>query len=69
MSNDGLTVSRIALPVAYAAAMTGGQALFKAAAPRCLPDRPIGARALSLIANTYFLGATALGRRPSRNLL
>jgi drug/metabolite transporter (DMT)-like permease len=60
MSTDRLTVAQIALLVAYAAGMAGGQLLFKAAALRYVPDGPFGARALSLVANTYFLGAIVL---------
>lgn len=60
MSQDRLTLWQVALLIAYAAGMAGGQMLFKAAALRYLPDGPIADRVLSLVLNAYFLGAVAL---------
>jgi drug/metabolite transporter (DMT)-like permease len=58
--NDRLSLSQVALLVVYAAGMTGGQVLFKAAALRYLPEAPIGERLVSLVANAFFLGAILL---------
>jgi drug/metabolite transporter (DMT)-like permease len=58
--NDRLSLSQIAVLVAYAAGMAGGQVLFKAAAIRYLPEAPVGERLISLIANNFFLGAILL---------
>jgi drug/metabolite transporter (DMT)-like permease len=60
MNDDRLALSQIALLLAYAAGMSGGQFLFKAAALRYIPDGPIGERLLGLVANAYFLGAVVL---------
>jgi drug/metabolite transporter (DMT)-like permease len=60
MTDDRLALSQIALLLAYAAGMAGGQFLFKAAALRYLPDGPTGERLLSLVANGYFLAAIVL---------
>lgn len=60
MSQDRLTLWQVALLIAYAAGMAGGQMLFKAAALRYLPDGPTADRVLSLVLNAYFLGAVAL---------
>jgi drug/metabolite transporter (DMT)-like permease len=60
MNDDRLAISQIALLLAYAAGMAGGQLLFKAAALRYNPDGPMMERLLSLVANIYFLGAIVL---------
>jgi drug/metabolite transporter (DMT)-like permease len=60
MSSDRLTLSQIALLVAYAGGMAGGQLLFKAAALRHVPESPWGERLMSLVANIYFAGAIVL---------
>ena len=61
MIQDRLAVSQVALLVAYAVGMAGGQMLFKAAALRYLPDDgTVAERAFSLVFNAYFLGAVAL---------
>jgi drug/metabolite transporter (DMT)-like permease len=60
MNDDRLALSQIALLLAYAAGMAGGQLLFKAAALRYIPDGPMGERLLSLVTNAYFLGAVVL---------
>jgi drug/metabolite transporter (DMT)-like permease len=57
---DRLSLSQIALLIAYAAGMAGGQLLFKAAALRYVPEAPIGERFVSLVANSFFLGAVVL---------
>lgn len=61
MSNDRLTLSQMALLVAYAVGMTGGQLLFKMAALRYAEyaGGP-GERFLGLLLNLYFLAALAL---------
>ncbi|MEA2948599.1 MAG: hypothetical protein QOI40_3929 [Alphaproteobacteria bacterium] len=60
MNDDRLALSQIALLLAYAAGMAGGQLLFKAAALRYVPDGPVGERLLSIVLNSYFLGAMVL---------
>lgn len=60
MSQDRLALSQVALLIAYAMGMAGGQVLFKAAALRYLPDGTVAERAVSLVFNAYFLGAVAL---------
>jgi drug/metabolite transporter (DMT)-like permease len=60
MNDDRLALSQIALLLAYAAGMAGGQFLFKAAALRYLPDGSVGERFLSIVLNSYFLGAVVL---------
>jgi drug/metabolite transporter (DMT)-like permease len=60
MSQDRLALSQVALLVAYAVGMAGGQILFKAAALRYLPDGTAAERASSLLFNAYFLAAVAL---------
>ncbi len=60
MSTARLALSQVALLMAYAAGMAGGQLLFKAAALRYAPDAPLWERLLSLVGNGYFVGAVAL---------
>jgi drug/metabolite transporter (DMT)-like permease len=60
MNDDRLALSQVALLLAYAAGMAGGQLLFKAAALRYLPDGPLGERLLSIVLNSYFLVAVVL---------
>jgi drug/metabolite transporter (DMT)-like permease len=60
MNDDRLALSQIALLLAYATGMAGGQLLFKAAALRYVPDGPVGERLLSIVLNSYFLGAMVL---------
>lgn len=55
-----LSLAQIALLVAYAVGMAGGQILFKTAALKLAPDGPLAARALSLFSNGWFLAAIAL---------
>jgi drug/metabolite transporter (DMT)-like permease len=58
--NGRLALSQVALLLAYAAGMAGGQLLFKAAALRDIPDGAMSQRLLSIVANSYFLGAIVL---------
>jgi drug/metabolite transporter (DMT)-like permease len=60
MNDDRLALSQIALLLAYAAGMSGGQFLFKAAALRYIPDGSVSERFLSIVLNSYFLGAVVL---------
>ena len=60
MNDDRLALSQIALLLAYAAGMSGGQFLFKAAALRYIPDGSVGERFLRVVLNSYFLGAVVL---------
>ncbi len=60
MSNDRLALSQVALLLAYAAGMAGGQLLFKAAALRYAADAPLGERLLEPGPNVYFLAAIVL---------
>ena len=58
--SDRLSFAQIAILVAYAGAMTGGQLLFKMAALRAAPDGPFVERTMSLVLNGYFLVALVL---------
>ena len=55
-----LTLAQVAVLVAYAGAMTGGQLLFKMAAVRSAPEGPFIDRMASLLLNGYFLAALVL---------
>ena len=55
MNNDRLALAQVALLLAYAVGMAGGQLLFKASALRYAADAPPGERILSLVHNVYFL--------------
>jgi drug/metabolite transporter (DMT)-like permease len=55
-----LSGAQIALLVAYAAGMAGGQLLFKAAALRMPAEGTMAERLLALASNGYFLAALAL---------
>ena len=57
---ERLTLGQIALLVAYAAGMAGGQLLFKTAALRFAGEATLGMRALSLLQNGYFIAAIVL---------
>ena len=52
--SDRLSFAQIAILVAYAGAMTGGQLLFKMAALRAAPDGPFVERTMSLVAERLF---------------
>jgi drug/metabolite transporter (DMT)-like permease len=54
-----LSVAQIALLIAYAAGMAGGQILFKTAA-LSLPAGPLAGRVVALATNGWFLSAVAL---------
>ena len=58
--SDRLSFAQIAILVAYAGAMTGGQLLFKMAALRAAPEGPFIERTMSLLLNGYFLVALVL---------
>jgi drug/metabolite transporter (DMT)-like permease len=60
VTDNRLALSQIAILLAYAAGMTGGQLLFKAAALRDIPGGDMLERLLNLLSNVYFLGAVAL---------
>jgi drug/metabolite transporter (DMT)-like permease len=57
---DRLLPSQIALLTAYAAAMAGGQLLFKMAAMRGATDSPLGERIAGVLLNGYFVAALIL---------
>jgi drug/metabolite transporter (DMT)-like permease len=58
--SDRLSLSQIAALVAYAAAMAGGQLLFKTAALRGAGDGPLGERMAGFLLNGYFFVALIL---------
>jgi len=58
--NEGLSPAQIALLIGYAAAMTGGQLLFKVAALRAAAAAPPGERLFAMLANGFFLAAVLL---------
>jgi multidrug transporter EmrE-like cation transporter len=60
MSNDRLSLAQIALLLAYAIAMAGGQVLFKFAALRDVPDAPFTERLFGLVQNVPFAAAIVL---------
>ena len=58
--NEGLSPAQIALLIGYAAAMTGGQLLFKVAALRAAAAASPGERLCAMLANGFFLAAVLL---------
>ena len=58
--NEGLSSAQIALLIGYAAAMTGGQLLFKVAALRAAAAASPGERLFAMLANGFFLAAVLL---------
>src|SRR6516165_4958920 len=58
--NEGLWPAQIALLIGYAAAMTGGQLLFKVAALRAAAAASPGERLVAMLANGFFLAAVLL---------
>ena len=58
--NEGLSPAQIALLIGYAAAMTGGQLLFKVAALRAAAAASPGERLFAMLANGFFLAAVLL---------
>ena len=54
---DRLALPQVALLLAYAVGMAGGQLLFKAAALQYVPAAPLSERWLGLVANVYFIAA------------
>jgi drug/metabolite transporter (DMT)-like permease len=57
---DRLSLTQIAILLAYAVGMAGGQLLFKMAAFRFAADAPVGERMLALLQNGFFLAAMTL---------
>jgi drug/metabolite transporter (DMT)-like permease len=55
-----LTLSQIALLLAYSGGMAGGQVLFKSAANGYVSEGPLHERIFSIVANGYFVGAILL---------
>ncbi len=66
--NDRLSLSQIAMLVAYACGMAGGQILFKLAALRGVSDAPLAERMLGMLSNGFFVAAVLLYARPRRAL-
>ena len=58
--SDRLSLSQLVALVAYAAAMAGGQLLFKTAALRGAGHGPLGERAAGFLLNGYFVVALIL---------
>ncbi len=58
--NDRLSLSQIAMLVAYAGGMAGGQILFKLAALRGAADAPLGERMVGMLSNGFFVAALLL---------
>ena len=58
--NESLSPAQIALLIGYAAAMTGGQLLFKVAALRAAAAASPGERLFAMLANGFFLAAVLL---------
>lgn len=60
MSAPHLTTSQIALLLGYAAAMSGGQLLFKAAAQLGTTGVSLSGRLVAAVANGYFVAAVLI---------
>ena len=60
MMNEPLNLFQIAVLAAYSIGMSAGQVLFKMAANRTSPDKPLGERLLDVVQNGYFLTALVL---------
>ena len=58
--NESLSPAQIALLIGYAAAMTGGQLLFKVASLRAAAAASPGERLFAMLANGFFLAAVLL---------
>jgi drug/metabolite transporter (DMT)-like permease len=58
--SDRLSLSQVAALMAYAAAMTGSQLLFKTAPPRGAGDGPLAERIAGFLLNGYFFVALIL---------
>jgi drug/metabolite transporter (DMT)-like permease len=56
---ERLSFAQIAILCAYAFSMAGGQMLFKLAALRVSPERPLTEEVFALVQNGYFLAALA----------
>jgi drug/metabolite transporter (DMT)-like permease len=55
-----LSLSQIAMLVAYAGGMAGGQILFKLAALRGAAEAPLGERMIAMLSNGFFIAALLL---------
>ena len=60
MMNERLNLFQIAVLAAYSIGMSAGQVLFKMAANRTSPDKPLGELLLDVVQNGYFLTALVL---------
>jgi drug/metabolite transporter (DMT)-like permease len=58
--NDRLSLTQVVILCGYAAGMTGGQLLFKAASSTFAGNAPIGERLFAAFHNTFFLLAIVL---------
>lgn len=58
--NDRLSFAQIALLVAYAGGMVGGQILFKLSALKAAAEGPVGERLSAMMLNGYFAAAVLL---------
>jgi drug/metabolite transporter (DMT)-like permease len=58
--SEGLSAAQIAVLIGYAAAMTGGQLLFKVAALRAAADASPAERLFAITGNGFFLAAVLL---------
>jgi len=60
MMNDRLSFAQIALLIAYAGGMVGGQLLFKLASSRAAMEGPLGERLSAMMLNGFFVAAVLL---------
>jgi drug/metabolite transporter (DMT)-like permease len=60
MMNDRLSFAQIALLIAYAGGMVGGQLLFKLASARAPMEGPLGERLSAMMLNGFFVAAVLL---------
>jgi drug/metabolite transporter (DMT)-like permease len=60
MMNDRLSFAQIALLIAYAGGMVGGQLLFKLASSRAAVEGPLGERLSAMMLNGFFVAAVLL---------
>jgi len=58
--NDRLSLTQVVILCGYAAGMTAGQLLFKAASSTFAGNAPIGERLLAILQNRFFLLAVVL---------
>ena len=60
MMNDRLSFAQIALLIAYAGGMVGGQLLFKLASSRAAIEGPLAERLSAMMLNGFFVAAVLL---------